>query len=143
MALVDKSALVPCTALHFFNVVNDVRCYPRYFKWCKSAEVREESAGRMVARLQLGARGFAFDLVTENRLEVGKKIDMRLVEGPFSHLHGQWTFDDVGDAGCRVALTMDFRPATGKLWMPLLAQGFHAMADRMVDDFVRVALATR
>ena len=51
-----------------------------------------------------------------------------------------WTFTPLGDHGCKVALDLDFEvsnPVTGFA----LRVGFQKLADRMVDDFVRAALA--
>ena len=41
-------------------------------------------------------------------------------------------------ASCKVTLTLDFEPQS-RLLAPALALGFQGLADRMVDDFVRIA----
>src|SRR5690606_42160359 len=58
-------------------------------------------------------------------------------DGPFKHLHGRWQFHALDESACKVTLTLDFEP-TSRLLLPAMALGFQALADRMVDDFVRV-----
>src|SRR5690606_32054172 len=53
-------------------------------------------------------------------------------------LSGLWEFHALDESACRVTLTLDFEP-TVRMLAPALAVGFQGLADRMVDDFVRVA----
>ncbi len=62
---------------------------------------------------------------------------MQLVEGPFHALHGVWTFTALGEAGCKIALALDFDYSG--LMAPMLRSGFQKLADRMVDEFCREA----
>jgi ribosome-associated toxin RatA of RatAB toxin-antitoxin module len=138
MPIVRRSALVAHSATHMFDLVNDVAAYPRRFKWCDAAEVIEQSPQRVLARLDLGLGAFRTWFTTENQLQRPQRILMQLRDGPFKRLHGQWEFHAVGEDACRVSLTLDFEPSS-RLLGPALALGFQGLADRMVDDFVRVA----
>ena len=75
---------------------------------------------------------------TENLLERPHRIDMQLRDGPFKRLHGLWQFHALDEEACKVSLTLDFEPSS-RLLAPVFALGFQGLADRMVDDFVRVA----
>ena len=75
---------------------------------------------------------------TRNRFIRPERIDLELVEGPFAALRGAWTFTALGERGCRVNLHLDFEMA-GRFVGSALAIGFQGLADRMVDDFARVA----
>jgi len=121
-----------------YALVNDVRAYPRRFDWCRAAEVIEEGGDRVVARLELGLAGFATWFTTENALEPPHAIDMRLRDGPFKRLVGRWQFHALDESACKVSLSLDFEPES-LLLAPALAIGMQSLADRMVDDFVRVA----
>ena len=138
MPEIVRSALVEHAAARMFALVNDVRAYPRRFDWCRSAEVIEEGADRVLARLELGLGGFATWFTTENTLEPPHAIDMRLREGPFKRLQGRWQFHALDESACKVSLSLDFEPQN-LLLAPALAIGMQGLADRMVDDFVRVA----
>lgn len=141
MSRIHRSALVPRPASLLYGLVNDVEGYPRYFDWCTDATVLERAPGQVICRLglRLGAIRTAF--TTRNLLKHDESIDMALVEGPFSALAGRWAFKALGEDGCKVTLDLDFQTA-GRFVGTALATGFQSVADRMVDDFVRAALAS-
>lgn len=138
MPIIKRSALVEHSAARMFALVNDVAAYPRRFDWCESADVLEASDDRLVARLDLGFGGLRTWFTTENTLVPPHHIDMHLKDGPFKRLTGRWQFHALDESACKVMLTLEFEPQN-KLLGPALALGFQGLADRMVDDFVRIA----
>jgi ribosome-associated toxin RatA of RatAB toxin-antitoxin module len=138
MHTIRRSALVAHPASHMFDLVNDVSAYPRRFDWCDQAEVIESEEGRMVARLDLGLGALRTWFTTENALERPSRIDMQLRDGPFRKLHGRWEFQSLDENACKVTLTLEFEPSN-RLLAPAMRVGFKGLADRMVDDFIRVA----
>ena len=138
MQTIRRSALVEHSASRMFDLVNDVSAYPRRFDWCRSAEVLDTGEDRLTARLDLGLGSLRTWFTTENALDRPHRIDMKLVDGPFRKLHGQWDFHALDECACKVTLTLEFEPSS-RLLAPALALGFQGLADRMVDDFVRVA----
>lgn len=121
-----------------FDLVNDVDAYPRRFRWCSAARILEQGEDRIVARLDLGLGSFTTWFMTENTLVRPSSIDMKLREGPFKRMHGRWDFHALAEDACKVTLELDFEP-TSRLLTPALSLGFKGLADRMVNDFVRVA----
>ena len=121
-----------------FSLVNDIAAYPRRFDWCEGAEVLEADETRVVARLDLGLGGISTWFTTENTLSPPHHIDMTLRDGPFRKLAGRWQFHALDESACKVSLTLDFEP-NNRLLGPAFVLGFQRLADRMVDDFVRVA----
>lgn len=138
MPKIQRSALVEHSAARMFELVNDVAAYPRRFDWCEAAEVVHADEQRVVARLDLGLGGFHTWFTTENLLSPPHHIDMRLHDGPFRRLEGRWQFHALDESACKVTLALDFEPQN-LLLAPALSLGMQALADRMVDDFVRVA----
>ena len=138
MPKIQRSALVEHAATRMFGLVNDIAAYPRRFDWCQAAEVLEADDHHVVARLDLGIGGFHTWFTTENRLAPPHHIDMELRDGPFRKLSGRWQFHALDESACKVTLTLDFEPQS-LLLAPALSLGMQALADRMVDDFVRVA----
>lgn len=121
-----------------FALVSDVAAYPQRFDWCEGAQVLESSELRVVARLDLGLGALRTWFTTENTLSPPHHIDLKLVDGPFRSLNGRWEFHALDESACKVTLTLSFEPKV-KLLAPAMAIGFQSLADRMVDDFVRVA----
>lgn len=140
MALIRRSALVRQPADRMFALVNDVAGYPLRFDWCQAARVLEASDSEMLAQMELRIAGVEVRFVTRNTLVPPERIGLALEEGPFQHLRGAWSFKPLSAEACKVALEIDFEPA-GRLLGPALALGFERVADRMVDDFCRVAMA--
>ena len=138
MPIIQRSALVEHSAARMFALVNDIAAYPRRFDWCEAAEVLEADEHHVVARLDLGFGALRTWFTTENTLSPPHHIDMALRDGPFRKLHGRWEFHALDECACKVTLTLDFEPRS-RLLGPAMALGFQGLADRMVDDFVRVA----
>lgn len=138
MPVIQRSALVEHAAAKMFSLVNDIAAYPRRFDWCEGAEVLETDEARVVARLDLGLSGISTWFTTENTLSPPHHIDMTLRDGPFRKLAGRWQFHALDESACKVSLTLDFEP-NNRLLGPAFVLGFQRLADRMVDDFVRVA----
>ena len=70
---------------------------------------------------------------------------MNLVKGPFSNLHGEWTFNPVGGGGapgsvtaCRVELKLNYGFSNFAL-AAVVGPVFEKIATSMVDAFVKRA----
>ena len=59
---------------------------------------------------------------------------MKLLEGPFKDLQGEWRFLQLGDDGCKISLELDFEMNSG-LVATMFGKGFGKIADRLVEDF--------
>ena len=138
MPTITRSALVEHSAARMFALVNDIEAYPRRFDWCDSAQVLEADDTHVIARLDLGFGALRTWFTTENTLSPPHHIDMQLRDGPFRKLSGRWQFHALDESACKVTLTLDFEPQS-RLLAPALTLGFQGLADRMVDDFVRIA----
>jgi len=139
MIQIRRHALVRHTPERMFDLVNDVEAYPRRFPWCAAARVLErEDDAALTARLDLRFAGLTQSFTTRNTLERPHRLHMRLVDGPLRALDGVWTFDALGDDGCRIALALDF-DYSGRLVGSALRLGFQGLASRMVDDFCKAA----
>lgn len=138
MIEIRRQAIVRRPPAEMFDLVNDVEAYPRRFGWCSGARVLErEGDASLVARLDLRFAGIRQSFTTRNTLDRPRRLRVQLVEGPLSALDGTWTFDPLGEDGCRISLALDF-DYTGLLAGPLRI-GFQGLANRMVDDFAAAA----
>lgn len=138
---IHRQALVGFTPEQMFDLVNEVEAYPRRFPWCLGATVSEHDGEHLVARLDLRFAGITQHFSTRNTLDRPNSIRMQFVDGPFDWLHGVWSFTRLGDAGCKVALDLDFE-VSNRLTSFAFRLGFQKLADRMVDDFCAEARRT-
>lgn len=138
MIEIRRSALVRWSPAQMFALVNDVAAYPKHFSWCTAATVISQDDNVLVARLDLRFAGLRHSFTTRNTMDPPHHLQVSLVEGPFHSLEGRWDFIALGDAGCKVALALDFDYA-GRFGGSALKLGFQSLANRMVDDFCRQA----
>jgi ribosome-associated toxin RatA of RatAB toxin-antitoxin module len=59
---------------------------------------------------------------------------MSLVDGPFSHLQGEWNFQQLGSEGCRVSMSLEFE-FSNRLIEKTFGRVFSAAADKLVVSF--------
>ncbi len=71
---------------------------------------------------------------TRNLMVPGESIEMTLVEGPFRKLEGFWSFESMGDEGCKIELDLQFEMKKG-IAAALIAPAFSKIANSMVDSF--------
>ena len=108
MSLIRKSANVPYTPQQMFQLVDGIEQYPAFLPWCKSTTVHARRLDEVEASIEISKGGIAYSVTTLNRLQQDKKIEVRLVKGPFSRLQGFWRFESVSAGGCCVSFEMEF-----------------------------------
>lgn len=118
-----------------YALVNDVAAYPEFLPWCRSSRVIESSPTRMRASLELARGGIARSFTTANALEPGRSIAMQLEDGPFKALGGRWSFEPIGDGGCKVSLDMAFE-FDGVLLDLTLGPALTEIFSSLLDAFV-------
>ena len=141
MKTVQKSVLIWYSAGEMFALVTDVARYPQFLPWCDKARVLAQDDGGVKAEIGIAFSGIHQTFITRNDHLPDRKVTMKLVEGPFSQLDGQWTFTPVGDEkqrSCKVELELHYgfdNAALGALVGPV----FDKIADSLVDAFVKRA----
>ncbi len=98
--------LLRYSAGDMYALVKDIEAYPRFLPGCVTAVVEQDEGERVRARLGFRVKGLSDTFATENRLEAGR-IEMRLLEGPFRALTGQWDFIPLTERGCKVGLLIN------------------------------------
>lgn len=138
MTQVDRSALVLHSAQQMFDIVNDVKAYPAFLPWCASTDLLFADDHKMEATLHLAKAGLKYSFSTRNALQRPERIEIELLEGPFSRLSGVWTFEPLSDEACKVSLSLGFEFAN-KLTGMAMSKVFNQVAATMVDAFVQRA----
>ena len=133
---IERSALVTHSAIKMYQLVQDVSSYPQFLSWCTAAVVHEQTLEMQKAELTVRISGIQQQFTTCNTLCAGERVGMQLLKGPFRNLHGEWMFTQLGDAGSKVSLNLDFEMTSG-LVSSVFSKGFGKIADRLVDDFCK------
>jgi ribosome-associated toxin RatA of RatAB toxin-antitoxin module len=141
MKTVHRSVLIWYSAQEMFALVTDVAQYPKFLPWCEHATVLEQDAHGMKAEIGISFAGIRQSFVTRNEHVPGRRVGMKLVEGPFSNLEGQWSFVPVGTEGqrsCKVELELSYAFKSAAL-ATVVGPVFDRIAGSMVDAFVKRA----
>lgn len=141
MKTVHKSVLIWYSPAEMFALVTDVVSYPQFLPWCDRASVEEETTHGMVAKVGISIAGIRQSFTTRNRHEMDQKVSLKLVNGPFSRLEGDWNFLPLGDGSqraCKVEFTLCYDFDNGTL-AALVGPVFDKIAGSLVDAFVKRA----
>ena len=79
--------------------------------------------------------GMQSRLDTDNVHVFPHRIDMQLLRGPFKEMRGVWLIQPLGEAGCKVSLTMQWQYNKPMLEM-LVGQRFEGIAQQLLDAFI-------
>ena len=138
MAEVHNSVLVPYPAQRMFALVDAVEKYPEFLPWCSDTELIFRDAHVTRAAIRISYRGIRQGFSTENTKSEPQLMQIRLIEGPFKNLEGGWRFTDLGDAGCKVELSLNYEFAS-RVLDRLIGPVFGYIANNLVDAFVKRA----
>lgn len=133
MTIVKKSRTVPYSCEQMYSLVNDIERYAEFLPYFSETVVHHRDEDEVQATLSIHAAGMSKSFTTRNRLQANKMIELRLVQGPFSHLEGFWRFDKTTE-GCMISFDLEFEFA-GRMISMLLGPMFEQVTDKMVDAF--------
>lgn len=138
MTAVSRTALVSYTPQEMFSLVDDIEHYADFLPWCRQTIIFSREEREVKASIELAKGGVRKTFTTLNRMQPGKMIEIQLVEGPFSHLHGFWRFDALGEKACKVSLDMEF-DFSNRLLGLAIGPVFSQIVNSLVDAFVKRA----
>ena len=141
MKTVSKSVLIWYSPQEMYVLVTEVEKYPQFLPWCDHARVLSTEENGMTAEVGISFSGSRQTFTTQNTHTPDRQVLMKLVNGPFSRLDGEWNFLPLGDGtqrACKVELTLNYgfdNATLGRLVGPV----FDKIARSMVDAFVKRA----
>ena len=121
-----------------YALVNDVESYPDYLPWCSAAQVYNRSEEQLTASVSMAVGKIRQSFTTENVMQPGRRIDVRLLDGPFKYLNGHWVFEPAGERSCRVSLEMQFE-FKNRLLKLALEKLFNHIMNSLMDAFLQRA----
>ena len=130
--------MVPYSAEEMYALVNDIESYPDFLPWCARAQIHSRQGNQLTASVSLATAGIRQTFSTENTMQPGQRIDVRLLSGPFRRLEGYWKFEPAGDRACRVQLALDFEFRNRVLKLAP-STVFSDIVNSLVDAFTRRA----
>jgi len=135
MHRISKSAIVPYTPQQMFELVNNIDDYSQFLNWCDSSSILNESGNQITASVQINKSGFKQTFTTINTLTPYQSIKMKLLDGPFDKLSGEWRFESLGENAAKVYLELEFSFKSMLLDMTI-SPVFKSIANSQLDAFV-------
>ena len=140
MHTVARSLILPYSVSEMYSLADDIDRYREFLPWCEDSEVLERTAREVTARIGISFKGLKASFTTQNHLVSAEEISMRLVEGPFHDLAGEWRFVALDNTACRVSLDVRFSLA-GRLADQTIAPVFKQICTSLVESFADRAKA--
>ena len=129
MTKINKQEQVVYSAHQMFSLVCDIESYPEFLPWCINANIIESQDTFTEASLSIAIGKLKQTFTTANTLKTDTSITMKLIEGPFNDLHGNWQFLESEN-------DFEFK---NKLLKYAFGAAFKNIIDSLVDSFVERA----
>ena len=138
MARVEKSVLVAHPPERMFDLVDRVEEYPVFLPWCGGSELITRDEYLTVATIHIAYMGIRQSFTTENTKLYPHEMKIKLKDGPFSELEGNWAFIPLGKEACKVEFRLNY-VFSSRVLETILAPVFSHITHTFVDAFVRRA----
>lgn len=138
MHTVKRSVLVPYSAEQMFKLVADVEKYQEFMPWCGGSSIREETEDGLVGSVTIAISKIRHTFTTRNTHDYPNRIQLELVDGPFSALHGDWIFTPLAEDACKVEFTLNYAFNSKPLEF-ILGPIFNKVANSFIDSFTKRA----
>lgn len=138
MPEIRKSVLVEYSHAEMFALVDGVERYPEFLPWCGGSSVAYRDEHTTRATIQISYRGIRQSFTTENTKVPPQAMSVKLLEGPFKTLDGDWRFVPLAEHACKIEFRLRYE-FSSRLLEKLVGPVFNYIANTMVDAFVRRA----
>lgn len=139
MPNVNKSALVNFSSQEMYQLVTNIDDYQNFLPWCARSRIIKAEDDVVEATVEIAHGSLKKSFTTYNVNTAHEKIEMRLLDGPFKTLDGVWTFQPLGDSGCKVTLDLNFE-FSNRLVAMAMGKIFNTIAGSQVDSFAKRAV---
>ena len=138
MNYVNKSEEINVDQKTIFNLINNVDSYQNFLPWCTSSSILFKQYNSMTAEIEISKSFVNWRFTTENTFKVNKIIELKLVNGPFSHLEGYWMFDEIDEFNTKVSLYLEYK-FDNKLIEMSIKPVFSNIMSSILDSFISEA----
>ncbi len=138
MTRVEKSVLIERSARQMFDLVDKVEDYPAFLPWCAGTSVAFRDASKTVATLHIGYLGIKSHFTTENEKVIPQSMNIRLVDGLFRSLEGEWIFKPLTEHACKIEFRLAYE-FSSRMFEKVIGPVFSQITNTFVEAFVKRA----
>lgn len=135
---IHKSAIVLHSSKKMFQLVDSVENYPRFLPWCGSTQILERDNSKTIASIEINFKGIRQTFTTENTKKQNKEMMIKLIDGPFKSLSGQWIFKNLDNDSCQIELKLEYQ-FSNIILEKLISPVFNMIANTFIDEFIKEA----
>jgi ribosome-associated toxin RatA of RatAB toxin-antitoxin module len=135
MYKVEKTVLVMHSAAQMYALVDAVEDYPKFLPWCGGVDLLERTQTSTSATLHINYHGLKQKFTTQNSKQFPHSMQIKLKDGPFKQLDGDWRFTQLTPNACKIEFRLNYEFANGFL-EKIISPVFSHIATTFVDGFV-------
>jgi ribosome-associated toxin RatA of RatAB toxin-antitoxin module len=136
---VKKTVLTQHKIENIYNLVKDINSYKFFLPGCIdsyiiSSQLNSTGYEQVVARIDVEKMLVNTNFVSENTYITNQRIDINLIEGPFSHLKGYWEFSTVNNV-TRIEFYLEYQ-FNNFILSKLYSAIFDTVTQQILDAFL-------
>ncbi len=135
---IHKSAIVLHPAQKMFQLVDSVENYPQFLPWCGSTQIIERDNDKTIASIEINYKGIRQTFTTENTKKQNQEMIIKLIDGPFKSLSGEWMFKNLDKDSCKIELKLEYE-FSNVILEKLISPVFNMIANTFIDEFIKEA----
>ena len=135
---IHKSAIVLHSAQKMFELVDSVVNYPQFLPWCGSTQIIERDNNKTIASIEINYKGVRQTFTTKNTKKQNQEMSIKLIDGPFESLSGQWMFKNLDKDSCQIELKLEYE-FSNIILEKLISPVFNMIANTFIDEFIKEA----
>jgi ribosome-associated toxin RatA of RatAB toxin-antitoxin module len=135
---IHKSAIVLHPAQKMFQLVDSVENYPQFLPWCGSTQIIERNNNKTIASIEINYKGIRQTFTTKNTKKQNQEMSIKLIDGPFKSLSGQWMFKNLDKDSCQIELKLEYE-FSNVIFEKLISPVFNMIANTFIDEFIKEA----
>lgn len=135
---IHKSAIVLHPAQKMFQLVDSVENYPEFLPWCGSTQIIERDNDKTIASIEINYKGIRQNFTTENTKKHNQEMIIKLIDGPFKSLSGEWMFKKLDKDSCQIELKLEYE-FSNIILEKLISPVFNIIANTFIDEFIKEA----
>tara|TARA_B100000949_G_scaffold233936_1_gene251615 strand:- start:336 stop:770 length:435 start_codon:yes stop_codon:yes gene_type:complete len=138
MNYIKKKESINTDVRTIFNLINQIDKYSDFLPWCKKSKIISDTNNAMIGVITVSKNFADWTFTTKNNYIINKKINLRLVDGPFSHLSGCWNFSEIDKNNTLINFNLEYE-FSNKIIELTLKPVFSSIMSSILDSFISEA----
>ncbi|GHF28285.1 ubiquinone-binding protein [Kordiimonas sediminis] len=134
----SEQRTLPFSAEQLFDLVSDVREYPKFLPWCEGARIYNQKEGQFDADLIIGFKMFKERFTSRVTTDKPTKVYVDYIRGPMKELYNHWHFIPQPDGSCVIDFDVRFQFKSALL-DKLIGTVFAEATQKMIGAFEKRA----